>query len=173
MKANQIEKGNAFEGSGVFPEDGIGNQLHETPVLHNPFSQKDTARWSQSGIDVALTSLERIQVSLIRAAELFREDDTQNANRFFIQCIEGLQRFLEAVKNTRIALNIDFKKVSCESGTLADIEEHLLRILKGLFSSQQAKRYDEVADRIEYELLTNLSSWNGSLRKIQKSMSVF
>lgn len=173
MKSIEVEKGNFIENAFTVPEDGVGNHIHENSFENPSFSRQDPAFWSHSGCDVALASLERIQVSLIRAAELFREENTQNANRFFIQCIDGLQRFLEAVRNTRTALSIDFKQIAHENGTLSDTEEHLLQTLKRLFQNQQRKQYEEIADRIEYELLTNLSSWNSALRKIQNSHSVF
>lgn len=137
------------------------------------FEQNDCSVWSQNGVDVALYSLEKIQVSFIRAAELLRDSDTADAHCYFAQCIEGLQRFLEAIRNTRTALSLDFKGVSTEFGSLADTESNLLGILKAMFLNQNRKEYEQLADRIEYELLTNLSSWNAGLQKIRREATQF
>ena len=43
----------------------------------------DKEIWAATGLDIALSCLERVQRSLIRAAELFREDNQAKANSFF------------------------------------------------------------------------------------------
>jgi len=129
----------------------------------------DLAIWAATGLDIALGCVERVKSSLLRSAELFREEDTARANRFFVQCIEGLQRFMEAINLTRAAMSLDFSKVNTETGTLADTEKSLLFILKGMFKNQENKEYEEIADKIEYELLTNLCSWTNSLRSLRNT----
>jgi len=159
--------------AGVNPDDEMGNHWNEPTSEVAYLAPSDSAIWSQGGLDVALAFLERIQVSLIRAAELFRETNPSEANRFFAQCVEGLQRFLEAVRNTQSALSIDFTQISNDNVTLAETEKNLLGILKMVFQNQQRKEYEEIADRIEYELLTNLSSWNSALKKLNRLQTDF
>ena len=147
----------------IFPE----SQPVEGSV---PLTPCDLSIWAESGVDIAITCLERVRGSLIRSAELFREEDVQLANRFFIQCVEGLQRFMETIKRTKAALQLDFSKVQTEIGNLADTEKSLLFILRGMFQNQQAKQYSEIADKIEYELLTNLSMWTTALGALRNSL---
>ncbi|NBV50101.1 hypothetical protein EBR03_04185 [bacterium] len=135
-----------------------------------PLHQPDLSVWAATGLDIALNSVERVKGSLLRSAELFREEDSARANRFFAQCIEGLQRFMEAVTRTKTALNLDFSKVGTESGTLAETEKSLLFILKGMFQNQERKEYEEIADKIEYELITNLSTWTSSLKILRATL---
>ena len=149
-------------------ELGSGVEEGSSPSI----SVRDVSIWAESGLDIAIASIERVRGSLIRSAELFREDDSTNANRFFIQCVEGLQRFMEAVRNTKAALNLDFSKISTEMGTLQDTEKSLLFILRGMFINQERKEYDAIADKIEYELITNVSSWIAALKSIRQSRMI-
>ncbi|NBX93284.1 MAG: hypothetical protein EB078_00900 [Proteobacteria bacterium] len=138
----------------------------------SPIQTLDTSVWAATGLDIALGCLERVKSSLIRSAELFREEDSAEANRFFVQCIEGLQRFMEALKLTKAALKLDFATVNNEMGTLADTEKSLLVILRGMFKHQESKEYEEIADKIEYELITNLCVWTSSLTALRHSQLI-
>lgn len=139
-------------------------------AVNPPLMQVDPGIWAESGLDMALTCVERVKGSLIRSAELFREQDSARANRFFLQCIEGLQRFMEAIRHTKAAMQLDFTKIPTDIGTLSDTEKSLLFILKGMFQNQERKEYEEIAEKIEYELLTNLSTWTSSLRTLRNSL---
>jgi len=136
-----------------------------------PIPVSDLKLWAESGLDIAITSVERVKSSLLRSAELFREEEPGISNRFFVQCIEGLQRFMEAVTRTKTALKIDLSKIPAEGGTLADTESSLLFILKGMFQNQERKEYEEIADKIEYELLTNLCAWTNALNRFRQSLT--
>jgi len=135
-----------------------------------PLSVPDGSVWAESGLDIAITSVERVKSSLLRSSELFREQDSALANRFFVQCVEGLQRFMEAVSKTKAALKLDFAKIPTDGGSLADTEQSLLFILKGMFQNQQRKEYEEIADKIEYELITNLCTWTTSLNRLRQTL---
>jgi hypothetical protein len=50
---------------------------------------------------------------------------------------------------------------------LAKIESDLQHILKSVFGFQQQEDYQGLADKIEYELLTNLSNWGQALKQLR------
>lgn len=127
----------------------------------------DKAIWAATGYDIALSCIERIQKSVIKSAELFREPDKLNGNRLFIQCIEGLERFLEAITITKAAVNLDFSREITNGRTLSQTETDLNSILKSVFLSQEQEDYQGLADKIEYELLTNLSEWAQALNLLR------
>lgn len=127
----------------------------------------DKAIWAATGYDIALSCIERIQKSIIKTAELFRESDKLNGNRLFIQCIEGLERFIEAITVTKAAIGLDFRKELLDGRALSQTESDLNTILKSVFSLQEQEDYQGLADKIEYELLTNLSEWGRSLQQLR------
>ncbi len=127
----------------------------------------DKAIWEVSGLDMAVSCLERVQTSLIKTSELFRDEDKGKANRFFAHCIEGLERFLEAVTITRYACKLDFAAIQTEGMTLQQVETHLTNILKSVLDSQEAKEFEELAEKVEFELIPNLSQWKRALNEIK------
>jgi hypothetical protein len=53
--------------------------------------------------------------------------------------------------------------------TLAQIEENFLNVLRTILSYQEKGDYLGIADKIEYELLTNLCMWAEGLRVIRRN----
>jgi hypothetical protein len=127
----------------------------------------DLRIWASTGLDIALSCLERVQPTLIRTAELFREDQ-KRANAFLFHCIEGLERFMEAMAITKTAIPLDLQKVPTDIGTLAGTEKELVQILKDMLALQEANQYDELADKVEYELITNLHVWMKTLKRLNR-----
>jgi hypothetical protein len=127
----------------------------------------DTLIWAATGYDVALSCIERIQKSVIKSAELFRDSDKLNGNRLFVQCIEGLERFIEALTITKVAINLDFSRLILDGISLVQLESELQQILKTIFNLQEKEDYLGLADKIEYELLTNLSNWSHLLKQLR------
>lgn len=127
----------------------------------------DKAIWAATGYDIALSSIERVQRSIIRSAELFREFDNLNGNRLLVQCIEGLERFIEAITITKRAVGLDFSKINVDGMILSQIESNLQQILNSVFNLQEKEDYQELADTIEYELLTNLVNWTQALTQLR------
>ncbi len=131
----------------------------------------DKTIWAATGYDIALSSIERVQKSILKSAELFRESDKMNGNRLFVQCIEGLERFVEAMTITKVALSLDFSKIESHGITLAQTESDLNSILKSVFHLQQQQDYQGLADKIEYELLTNLCQWAQALKTLRSQQN--
>lgn len=129
----------------------------------------DKEMWAANGIDISLSCVERIQKSLIRAAELFRERDKSEANHFFVHCIEGMERFIETLMITRCALRLDFNRISIDGITLAQIQDELSKILKTILECQEKEDFIALADKVEYELITNLYAWARALRQLRLS----
>lgn len=129
----------------------------------------DKKIWETNGLEIAQTSVERIQQSLVRAAQLLREERKAEANRFFMRCIEGLERFIETIAITRHALQLDFETITIDSVSLARTETQFMNILKSILRSQEERDLDSVADKVEYELLPNLGFWSKAIQQLRCS----
>jgi len=130
--------------------------------------------WRANGIDIALTQIERVQKSLVCTAELLRCEDREKAYRLFVHCIDGLERFLESIMITRCVLNLNFDQILVDGISLSKIEEDFNNILATILTHQREENFIGIADKVEYELLTNLHSWTkalNQLRYIQPSQS--
>lgn len=125
--------------------------------------------WAANGLDIALSCIERVQKSLIRAAEYFREVDSTEGNRYLLHCIEGMERFFEAITITREVLKLDFDGISIDGFPLSRVEREFSEILNAILHCQETRDISGLADKIEYELLTNICSWIKALRNLRPS----
>ena len=131
----------------------------------------DAAIWAGNGLDRAISDIERLQKSLLLAAEFFRDETkTADGNKIFLRCVEGLERFLDTIVLTRLAMKLDFQKIQVDGITLARLEKDLTAILGGIVGFQEKQDYEGVADKVEYELLPNFSSWTRALNQLRVSL---
>lgn len=135
------------------------------------FRTIDREMWAINGIDTAINSAERVQKSLIRVAENFREEKIPTGNQLFIQCVDGLERFYDAITITRSVLKLDFNQVQVDGMKLTELENFFSSILKGIVECQELKDYDRLSDKIEYELIPNLYSWGKALNSLKISQN--
>jgi hypothetical protein len=131
----------------------------------------DATLLAAHGLDTAISNVERLRQTLLHAAELLRESNKGDANRYFHRCIEGLERFLETILVTRNVMRLDFSKIQIDGILLSKIEQEFTAILNDIVSHQENQNFDEVADQIEYALLTNLHAWSRALNQIRRSRS--
>ncbi len=132
----------------------------------------DSHIWASNGIDRAISDVERLQKSLLLAAEFFRDEKkTVDANRIFLRCVEGLERFLDTIVLARLAMKLDFQRINVDGIPLARLEKELTTILSGIVSFQEKQDYEGVADKVEYELLPNFCSWTRALTQLRNSFN--
>jgi len=137
------------------PLDSKQEVFHELEIR-----TADREIWALNGLDIVINAIERVQKSLIRAAELFREGDRKaEANQHFVRCVDGLERFVEALTITRTALKLDFNQIAIDGLRLSQVEQEFTQILKTVVELQERQDFIGVADIVEYELITNLYSW--------------
>ncbi len=159
-----------------------GNPLEQSNsknILENDFSKVnelefrtiDREIWAINGLDMALNAAERVQKSLIRVAENFREEKIATGNQLFVQCVDGLERFYDAITISRSVLKLDFNQVQVDGMKLSELEQFFSLILKSIVECQEAKDYDKLSDKIEYELIPNMSSWGKALNSLKNSQN--
>lgn len=126
---------------------------------------------ASNGIDMALACLEPIKRSLISTAEFFRDNQTEQAEQVFSRCIDGLDRFIEILSLNQDVAEINFKQITIDNVSLADLETNLKNAFKKVIFYHRIEQFPELADKIEYELLTNLSTWTRALKQLRRSQN--
>jgi hypothetical protein len=129
----------------------------------------DKAIWAATGLDIALSCIDRVKQSLIRASEMFRDENKARANALFVHCVDGLERFFEAVVISRFVLHLDFNQIMVDGYSLTQIEKEFSGVLQSIMICQEQHDYAGVADKIEYALLTNLCAWGKGLNQLRLS----
>jgi len=145
----------------------LENSLREVKELQ--IRTADAEIWAANGMDIALNRLERVQKSLLRAAEFFRDEKQEQGTAFLGRCLDGLEHFLETVMITRCALKLDFTRITVEGTSLARLEREFSEILDGIVACQEKSDYAGIADKVEYELLTNIYLWTNALKTLRLS----
>jgi hypothetical protein len=146
----------------------LDNTLREVKELQ--VRTADAEIWAATGMDIALSRLERVQRSLLLAAELFREEVQEEQGQVFLgRCLEGLERFLETIMITRCALKLDFTRIEIDGMTLARLERDFSDILEAIVRCRDAQDFIGIADKVEYELLTNIHLWTAALQRLRVS----
>jgi hypothetical protein len=129
----------------------------------------DAQVWATNGLDRAVSDVERLQKSLSLTAEFFRDGKQLEGSRIFLHCVEGLERFLDTIVLTRLAMKLDFTRLQVEGITLARLEKDFSAILTGIVECQERRDFDGLADKVEYELLPNFASWTRALTQLRIS----
>jgi len=88
-----------------------------------------------------------------------------------VHCIDGLERFLESIMITRCALNINFEQILVDGIALSKIEDDFSKILASILTYQREENFLGIAEKMEYELLTNLHSWTKALNQLRYTQS--
>jgi hypothetical protein len=130
----------------------------------------DAHAFAANGIDRAISDVSRLQKTLMLSAEFFRDHRKLEGNRIFLHCIEGLERFLDTIVLTRLAMKLDFTRLEVDGVTLARLEKDFAAILNGIVECQERQDFDTLADKLEYELLPNFASWMRALHQLRMSM---
>lgn len=129
----------------------------------------DPEIWAANGLDIALSCIEPVQRTLVKASQWFHEEKSACAYRLFAQCMEGLERFTETMLITRNVLKLTAETMAVEGFTLGKIETQMENILRSILACQEKNDTVGIADRIEYALIPNLSLWSQALRQLKRS----
>lgn len=144
---------------------GLAGDLSSVESLQIRTSSRGV--WVAGGLDLAASTIQSIQRSLVRTGELIDAGDRSAADRSFLHCIEGLERFSETVTIARCVLGIDFTRVYVEGIPLSQIESELARIVREVARYRDEGDIDSITERVEYALLTNLSLWKQALGQLR------
>ncbi|MFQ5431297.1 MAG: hypothetical protein ACE5EN_02170 [Nitrospinota bacterium] len=128
-------------------------------------------------LDVSLRVLEnmgeflRHLVALInQSADKFRMDDETDANKYFVNCVEGLQTFVGVLDKVRSLNNLDLSLIQQGSVSAAEKQDELLKIFNSLHVTQTNRDWIAVADLLEYELAPLISDWKDILPAISSEL---
>ena len=149
-------------GSAAVPAEIDGNRLQVVESV-------DHTVWAQNGFDIARSSAQRLQKTVLSTIELITEDRRAEAARYLPICLEGLERFADALTHTRLSLSLDFTLMKTDGYTLAQLEQTLGNLIKGIRRCHENDDWAGLTEQIEYGLLTNLHAWNQALVELCRS----
>mgnify|MGYP001189830905 CR=1 FL=1 len=128
-----------------------------------------------NSINNVMEYLAKLIPAVKNASELFRTKSPEEANKYYLQCVEGLTWFQEVVDNISSLLKLELEKLDFGSKSFEELQKQLLSITKEIHDSQDKKDWVMLADLLEYELTPYLEEWQSVLplfvRAVQKKAS--
>lgn len=127
-----------------------------------------------NNINNTMEYLGKLIPAVKNASELFRTKSPEEANKYYLQCIEGLTWFQEVVDNISSLLKQELETVDLSPKSFEELQKQLLSITKEVSDSQAKKDWVMLADLLEYELTPYLEEWQSVLplfvRAVQKKI---
>ena len=111
----------------------------------------------------ALDYLEKLIPGFDQAADLFRMGNEQEANKFYIQILDGMDWFSEVIN---IVMDSEFKR-SAPEDTLRLRQAKLTDLMSQMLEANKNQDWVLLADILEYEMIPFYKEWKTILTKLK------
>ena len=111
----------------------------------------------------ALDYLEKLIPGFDQAADLFRMGNEQEANKFYIQILDGMDWFSEVIN---IVMGSEFEGSTPED-TLRPRQAKLTGLMSQMLEANKNQDWVLLADILEYEMIPFYKEWQTILTKIK------
>ena len=157
-----------FDGSEVL-------QFRDDDVLRRSLGSIEEVRVEAAPMETMVRSalgeaegyLLTLQTSLAEVAETFRQEATEQANAKLSQVFEGIKMFAALLQGIELQVSGNFHQGRT---SVAQILTDLGPTLESLIDAQTRQDWILVADILEFELLTNVSSFEQSLAGFKQKL---
>ncbi len=123
-----------------------------------------------NNVNNAMEYLNLLIPGVEKTSELFRTKSSEEANKSYLECIEGLTWFQEVIENVKIALKQGPSETSLDSKNAEEFQKRLVSLTKELTDAQSKKDWVMLADLLEYELAPFLEEWRSLLPSFVKAI---
>lgn len=169
-------------------EPSVGNifgaiRLNEKEVLEDapeirqiPVSQIETLETEilslnqilEKNIVNAQDYLKKLIPGVQKASDLFRSGNEQEANKFFINIIDGMEWFSQVVDSIAKAADFESDTVILDKKSFQDRQDHLVTMTRQMVEANQNQDWVLLADLLEYEILPYYADWGEQLPKLHR-----
>jgi hypothetical protein len=105
--------------------------------------------------------LEKLIPGFQKAADLFRLGDEQEAHKFYLQTLDGIDWFSQVVQTIVVSREIDL-----EGEKLKDRQEKLTGLITQMLEANQNQDWVLLADLLEYEMIPFYENWQDALSQM-------
>ena len=105
--------------------------------------------------------LEKLIPGFQKAADLFRMGNEQEAHKFYLQILDGIDWFSQVVLNI-----VKSRGNQVEGQTLGDRQEKLTGLMAQMLEANQNQDWVLMADLLEYEMIPYYEDWQETLSHI-------
>ena len=112
--------------------------------------------------------LKKLIPGLQQASDLFRTGNEQEANKFFINIIDGMEWFSQVVDTIAKATESELTDIISVGRGFQDRQNQLVELSRQMVEANQNQDWVLLADLLEYEILPYYSDWGEQLPKIYR-----
>ena len=112
--------------------------------------------------------LKKLIPGIQKASELFRSGSEQEANKFFINIIDGMEWFSQVVDSIAKATESESTYIIFVGKDFQDRQNELVELTRQMVDANQNQDWVLLADLLEYEILPYYTDWEEQLPKIYR-----
>ncbi|CAI2717409.1 hypothetical protein [Nitrospina watsonii] len=138
------------------------DELKEAPTENIHKLEIETSTMNDmvnENIDNAIGYLERLIPGLEKVATMFRAGDQQEANKLFVDVVDGIDWFSQLGELVVQARQLDVNQTEYNGKTLADRKQELVTLTQGVLEVHKKQDWVRLADLLEYEFLPYYKDW--------------
>ncbi len=121
----------------------------------------------ERNIDNAEAYLEKFVPGLEKASDLYRTGNSQEASKFFLNIIDGIDWLSMVIDSVIEAKRLDIHKKAYTNQSLQERKEQLLQLTNQALEANKNKDWVLLADLLEYEILPFYQNWAEILPEIK------
>jgi len=110
--------------------------------------------------------LTRLLPGIERAAELFRNENEVEANKFFVQIIDGIDWLSQVLQVVVSAQGFAMEELSIDGQTMKQRHDTLTDLTLKMVEANKSKDWVLLADLLEYEILPYYEEWETLLPQL-------
>ena len=119
-------------------------------------------------LDNAEDYLRKLIPGITRASELFRLENEQEATKFFLSIIDGIDWLTQVLDGILKVLDLDPAAMLIDGKTVKERQSHLIRLTSQLLEANQNRDWILVADLLEYEIAPYYEEWGCVLERLRQ-----
>lgn len=108
---------------------------------------------------------------LNKAGTNFRTKGEEEANKYFVSCINALTLFSDLINGVGRMLSLDYSQVMLGEGSVAKKIKKVQAIFESILDAQKRKDWILLADILEHELVPEFKNWIEVLPEIKDKIS--
>lgn len=148
------------------PFDSLSLETRNTPIFQIETLETEICSLSQildKNIANAQDYLKKLIPGIQKASELFRSGSEQEANKFFLNIIDGMDWFSEVVDSIAKAMDFKSETILLNGKSIQAGQESLVGWTQQMVDANRNKDWVLLADLLEYEVLPYYSEWKEHL----------
>lgn len=112
--------------------------------------------------------LEKLIHGIEKAAELFQLGDEHEANKFFVNVVDGIEWVSQTLNEILKALKADPNMVHFKAKSVQERQNKLVGVTSQILEAQKIKDWILVADLLQYELIPYYKEWLEIMPELKK-----